>query len=1064
MNLDTRLTGMNLDTRLTAMNLFTIPPHVPFLDALAAEWLEHAATPFAVADGLILLPTRRAARSLAEAFLRVSGGRALLLPRIMALGALDEAPLALAGALDLPPAVEPAQRLAALTRLILGMQGENGAPRTADRAWPLAAELAALMDEAERAGVDLAARLPEAADERFAAHWAATLKFLSIVTEHWPAWLAGQGLMNPAARQVALLDAQAEAWRGAPPSHRVTLAGSTGGIPAVARLARVIAGLPTGAVVLPGLDIDLPDETWEALSDSHPQAGLRRLLTGLGATRGDVRPWPVGQSSAPQLQATPPGAPRVPEARAATLARALLPGKALVDWTRGAPGTGEISIDGLQRLSPADQQEEAAAVALVLRQALETPGARAALVTPDRDLAGRVATELARYGVIADDSAGEQLAATPPAVFLRLLAVALAEQLAPVPLLAVLKHPFAGAGLSLAACRAGARALEVSALRGPRPRPGLTGLRQGVDRAHAEVTRTEGARGNPASAAAATALLDRIETCLEPALRIATAVAAPPADMLAGLIAAAERLAATDDLAGPARLWAGEEGDALATALAAVQAALPMLDAQPRGVLPGLLDAVLEGAVVRTRRALRGGAGAEHPRVFIWGLREARLQSAEVIVLGGLTEGIWPPSVEPGPWLSRPMRAEIGLPSPEEAVGQAAHDFTQAACAASIVVLSCPRRRDGAPAVPARWLTRLDMFLQGQRVRGRDDEHVETGRIRGGGLALPEHPAADWARRLDQPAHGAHPVRPREPRPPAVLRPRRLSVTEIETWLRDPYAIHARHILRLRKLDPLDQETDAAEYGELVHAGLHRFLREHGAAWPPNAAARLREALGIALAQTAPREALRAWWTPRLDRIADWVAETEAARRAIVPPTVIMSEARGAWTVTRPGGPFELIGRADRIERRPGPSVASPGVATPSPAIPSLSILDYKTGSPPSQTDVEAGLAPQLLLEAAMAEAGAFGPELSAPAAELIYWHLSGGFDPGASMSLFKGSAAAIAVAVTAAAEALARLIDTFDDPTRPYLSHPHPGRAPRFADYAQLARVAEWSGAGEGE
>ena len=201
------------------MNLFAIPPHVPFLDAVAADWLDRAATPLAVADGLILLPTRRAARSLADAFLRVSGGQALLLPRIMALGALDEAPLALAGALDLPPAVEPAQRLAVLTQMILGLQGHHGAPRTADRAWPLAVELAALMDEAERSDIDLAARLPDAADDRFAAHWAETLTFLAIVTHAWPAWLAEQGLMNPAARQVALLDAQAEAWRAAPPAR-----------------------------------------------------------------------------------------------------------------------------------------------------------------------------------------------------------------------------------------------------------------------------------------------------------------------------------------------------------------------------------------------------------------------------------------------------------------------------------------------------------------------------------------------------------------------------------------------------------------------------------------------------------------------------------------------------------------------------------------------------------------------------------------------------------------------------------------------------------------------------
>jgi ATP-dependent helicase/nuclease subunit B len=1025
------------------MNLFSIPAHVPFLDAVAAEWLDRAADPLAVADGLILLPTRRAARSLAEAFLRVSGGQALLLPRITALGALDEAPLTLAGALDLPPAVEPARRLAVLTRLILAMDGENGAPRTADRAWPLAAELATLMDEAERAGIDLGARLPDAADDRFAAHWAETLKFLAIVTHAWPDWLAEQGLMNPAARQVALLDAQAEAWRAAPPAEHVLLAGTTGGIPAVARLARVIAGLSTGAVVLPGLDTGMAEQTWEALADSHPQAGLRRLLVGLGATRGDVLLLSMRQGVAgrdrrqDQTEAfhagTPPPNP-LPQGegenavarRAGTLSRALLPGQALDDWTRD----GDVAIGGLFRLVPADQQEEAAAIALVLRQALETKGARAALVTPDRDLAGRVAIELVRYGVIADDSAGEKLAATPPAVFLRLLAVALAEHLAPVPLLAVLKHPLAGAGLALPACRADARALELAALRGPRPRPGLTGLRQRIDAARDGGAR-QGAGLDRADLRAAAALLGRVETCLEPALRSGAAVEAAPAEMLAGLIEAAENLAATDDTPGPSRLWAGEEGEALATVLAALQAALPVLPDQPRGVLPGLLDAVLEGAVVRTRRALRGGGGAEHPRVFIWGLLEARLQSAEVIVLGGLVEGVWPPLVEPGPWLSRPMRTAVGLPSPEEAVGQAAHDFALAACAAPVVVLSCPRRRDGAPTVPARWLTRIEMFLKGQ------------------GVALPEHPAADWARRLDQPDGGARPVRPPEPRPQAALRPRKLSVTEIETWLRDPYAIHARHVLKLRLLDPLDQETDAAEYGVLVHAGLHRFLREHGTNWPSGAAGRLREALGFALAQTAPREALRAWWTPRLDRIADWVADVEASRRAVAAPDVIVSEARGAWTLARPGGLFELIGRADRIELRAGLGLA---------------ILDYKTGTPPSQAEVDAGLAPQLLLEAAMAEAGAFGGEVVGAVAELIYWHLSGGFDPGASVSLFKGDGAAIASAVAEATAALGRLIDAFDDPARPYLSHPHPGRAPRFADYAQLARVAEWSAAGEGE
>ena len=326
---------------------------------------------------------------------------------------------------------------------------------------------------------------------------------------------------------------------------------------------------------------------------------------------------------------------------------------------------------------------------MVLREALDTPGATAALVTPDRDLAGRVATDLLRYGVVADDSAGEALADSPPAVFLRLLARAVAEGLAPVALLALLKHPFAAAGLAPAACRAAARAMELACLRGPRPRRGLAGLRRALDRARAEPD--------------AIALLARLEACLEPALRIDTAVEVAPALALAALIEAGERLAATDELPGPARLWAGEEGEALAIRLSDVQAALPLLPDQRHDVLPGLLDAVLEGEVVRSRRALRGRGGTEHPRVFIWGLLEARLQTADVMVLGGLAEGVWPPATDPGAWLSRPMRATVGLPSPEEIVGQSAHDFVS--CAASArdrrVVLSTAagRRAGGAGAL-----------------------------------------------------------------------------------------------------------------------------------------------------------------------------------------------------------------------------------------------------------------------------------------------------------------------------------------------------------------------------
>jgi len=989
------------------MNIFTLPPHVPFLDAVAAEWLARDGDPLSLASGLILLPTRRAARALAEAFLRTSGGRPLLLPRITALGALDEAPLTLGGDLDLPPAVDSAKRLAALARMILAMGGAGGAPRTADRAWLLAGDLAALMDEAERSGIDLATRLPDAADPAFADHWAQTLRFLHIVTEAWPVWLREQGLMNPAAREVAILDMQGAAWEAAPPEGRILVAGTTGGIPAVARLMRVVANLPGGSVLLPGLDTAMDAAVWQDTGDSHPQSGLQRLLNGMGAARGDVRPWPAAVVAA------------VPESRPALLGRALLPGAAIGTWSMPTP----MDTAGLFRLSPADQQEEAAAIAMILRDALETRGARAALVTPDRDLAGRVAAELLRWGVVADDSAGEPLGDTPPAVFLRLLAQALSEQLAPVPLLALLKHPLAAAGLSPVRCRAAARALEVACLRGPRPGPGIQGLRGALG--------TASGKPEAGKHEAAGDLLCRLEACLEPALRPAAGFVAPAA-AIAALVAAAEALAATDTASGPARLWSGEEGEALAARLAAVQDALPMLPDQPGTAIPGLLDAVLLGETVHTRRALRGRPGhhAEHPRVFIWGLLEARLQTVEVLVLGGLAEGVWPPAADPGPWLSRPMRKTVGLPSPEEAVGLAAHDFVSAACAAPAVVLSCPARRDGAPAVPARWLTRLEMMLQGQ------------------GATLPHHPAAAWAREIDQPAGGPVPAEPPRPCPPLEMRPRKLSVTEVETWLRDPYSIYAKHILKLTPLKPLDEATDAADYGMLVHAGLHLFLEKHGAKWPANALQELESALATALRDGNLRSALAAWWAPRLDRIAAWVAATEIVRRSVHPPVAIAAEVKGDWTIQRPGQrPFRLTGRADRIERREGGSLA---------------ILDYKTGSPPSQAEVDGGYAPQLLLEAAMAEDGAFGQEMRGTAAELVYWHLTGGFHAGEEAKLFRGDAGRIAEAVQTARESLIALIDAYDDPARCYLSQPRPDRAPRFPEYAQLARVAEWSVAGE--
>jgi len=272
-----------------------------------------------------------------------------------------------------------------------------------------------------------------------------------------------------------------------------------------------------------------------------------------------------------------------------------------------------------------------------------------------------------------------------------------------------------------------------------------------------------------------------------------------------------------------------------------------------------------------------------------------------------------------------------------------------------------------------------------------------------------------------------------------ALRPRKLSVTEVQTWLEDPYAIYARHVLRLKALQPLEEETDAADYGSLVHKGMQIFLAETGVRWPANGAARLRAAMDRALQEAGLRPALAAWWAPRLRRIADWVAAEEVERRSQYRPLDIRSEVTGAWELA--GLDFVLRGRADRIELRGDGR---------------LSIVDYKTGLPPTAKDVAAGFAPQLPLEAAMARAGAFDG-FRGETVELSYWRLTGGFEAGAATLLFKGDPVAIAEAVETADGKLRELIAAYDDPGRAYLSQPHAGRSPRFSDYAQLARVAEW-------
>jgi ATP-dependent helicase/nuclease subunit B len=979
-------------------NLYSIAPDRPFLITLLTGLLAITeGDPLALSRITVLLPTRRAARALRDTFLRatVDGkepGAPMLLPRLRPLGDFDAdelslfEPIADLDGLAVPPAVPELRRQLLLTQLVLKWGHQRGrAPFLPGPAAALAASLARLIDTVATEGASFA-RLRELAPADLAEHWETVCKLLEVLPTAWPAMLAAEGTIDPADRRNRLLARQAALWQRTPPSHPVVAAGLTGGIPAMTELIRVIAALPNGAVILHGLDHGCDAAEWAAIEEdeAHPQHLLASLLRALGVAPADLSEWPPVDG----------GDARCTHSRVRRIdlvGEAMRPASTTDAW-RVLPQFLEDALDGVERYDCAGPHEEALTIALLLRRRLEIPDATAALVTPDRDLARRVAAELARWGIEIDDSAGVPLNRTPPGVFLRLVLDLAASGLAPVPLLAALKHPLAAGGLAPPAFRDLTRRLE-RAIRGPRPAPGFAGLQSAL-------AEKRGARLR--------AFADRLEACLG-ALPDLLAAGAVPLDRLASAhIEAAERLAATDAEAGGKRLWREAAGESAARFCSDLIDAAQDFPPLPGRHYPALFEALAAGAVVRP---LYG----RHPRLAIWGLVEARLQQADLVVLGGLNEGIWPGGAAHDPWMSRQMRREFKIAVPERAIGIAAHDFSQA-MGAPEVALTRAARSEGAPTVPARWLLRLDAVL---RAVGLAD------RLRGD----PEIMAA--ANAID--AAGYEPLPPAAPRPPLVARPRKLSVTQIETWLGDPYAIYARHILELRAFDDLDADPGRADLGIRVHETLAEFIAHFPRELPADPRTELIAIGRRHFAAVLSRPGAWAFWWPRFERIAGWLAEEEAAHRANVVESY--SELHGSLTlVGLPGGPFELTAVADRIDRF---------------ASGDYLLIDYKTGSLPTQKMIRAGFAPQLPLEGAILRDGTFGAISGTPAV-LEYWKLGGRAPAGERRAIDDGDAAAL---VERALDKLKSLITRFDDPSTPYFAVPVAARRPRFSDYEHLER-----------
>ncbi|MBN8520409.1 MAG: double-strand break repair protein AddB [Alphaproteobacteria bacterium] len=980
-------------------SLFYIPAGLSFADSLAQTLLQETKSdPLALARYMLWLPTRRACRTVREAFLRQSNGVPLLLPRLSPIGDIDEDTLSWQSLMpamssNLPdleiqiqPALSPLKRQMLLTRLIGAFpQYSQGT----DRDFALAEALGRLMDQVYTEDLALSDLPSVVQAAEFADHWQITLRFLEILSVHWPQILADEGVIDSADRRNRLIKAYTRYLEATPPETPVIAAGSTGSIPATRGLLSVIARLPQGRLILPGLDPDISEIDWQSLNDTHPQGTLKALLDGMKVSRTDVQIWGAAQNiTADHIS------------RLALAREIMRPAETTDQWSSGqwSPRDAETLRTGARHIEcyhAKTLQEEADIISMIFRETLETPAQTAALVTPDRSLSARVISACQRWGINLDDSGGIPLTQTPAGIFISLVVRVLETDFAPASLMALLKHELCCYSQRLPDV---ILALDHHFCRGVRHTGGIDNLRDRIKEGRHPLT---------------SEMLNLINQIINDAkdFKVAVSSCLPMSAWVMSHIQLAERWGQ------PERLWSGEDGESLSSLLSDLLSEpdiLPPLDIR---TYQGILESLLHKTSVRA-------SYGQHPRLKILGQLEARLFQADIMILGGLNEGTWPPAPPVDPFMSRPMRQQFGLPSPERSVGLSAHDFVQGLCTPR-VILTRSLRVEGTPTVPARWLSRFDAVCRALKIEGL-----------GGRQGVYQ----TYARLKDIPERVIPVGRP-APCPPPGNRPRTLPVTAIETWLKNPYGVYARYVLGVKQIQPMEKMIDPAFKGSILHKGIEKWVQQrpktiHGQAVP----------LFLSLIEEELKPyrlpaGFFPFWRPRLIQIAEWLeAQSQTWEDSWCP---FIQETRGELTLIADKTCLTLTTRADRID------ISVDGTT--------YAIIDYKSSLRGlSLARMKQVTLPQLPLEALILSEGGFKEVPARPVSHLAYWIITGGRTPGEVMAM--DDIQNISPLIARARDMITGLMTAFADPQTPYLCRPRPGFLPDFDDYELLARVKEWS------
>ncbi len=973
-----------------AGQIYNIPQSCSFVDVLAQKFGKlYQDNPTGLASMLFLLPNRRACLSLRDAFVRFNGLKPTMLPKIIAVGDVEEDEINLNVGdgpeliQELPPAVDELERLFVFARLIVSKPAEYGLPEmTMSQAVSLARDLAKLIDISHNEQLSFA-KLENLVPEQYATHWQETLRFLQIITAYWPQILHERKVMDAAERKNVLLAAQAKIWEADPPSGKIIAAGITADFPGYRQLLKTILHLPNGEVYLYGLDKYLTDSAWAQIDESHPQFATKQLLEFLDISRQDVPDVVALQNPL----------------REHLVSETMCPAPATAKWRcLSEQKFSKAEPVGLQIINCHDLREEAATIAVIMRQTLNTKGKTAALVTPDRELARRTASELERWNIKIDDSAGRPLHLMPIGIFLRLIPFVVESGFTDSALLSLVKNPFVHLGMNKTILRRQIREWEL-AVRRP-----LYSREERQIPAEIQIWK------------------DKLRTALKPLEELYIRPKVSLKHLIKVHLETAEVLTAVEETSSIGNveaegsdkcLWSGDDGR---TAAAFFSHLLPQSAALGE-IEPHQYASLL--LVLLSAQTVRASYGT-HPRLKILGPIEARFNHYDTVIIGGVNEGIWPNLPGSDPWLSRPMKKDFGMSLPEKSIGITAADFSQLLCAPE-VYLTRSARINGKPMNKSRWLLRLETVLMAGGVPIEKFENTMYRKL---------------AQQLIQ-IRQEESIPPPAPCPPVYARPRRLSASAVEKLMRDPYEIYASKILHLQPLNDLDMKLLPADYGNIVHRILEDFNSRYPRQLPNNAREELLT-IGTQMFQSSGiASEVKAFWWPRFESMVDWILQTEKSYRQNI--THVYSEVQGKMEWEAPAGKFTIEARADRID------VTADG---------RINIIDYKTGKPHTSKEVKAGYAPQLPIEGLIAASGGFCDKNQKPIAaaeieNLIYWRL--GVEkveiPIENEKLLDD-----------AEEKLKKLIHTFDFETTPYLARPNPKHLLKYSNYEHLARVKEWS------